>query len=56
MNYLKSLKEKMPKNIYFTETKNPRISFISPVFNQLNDLYSFILSIQKQKLAKNERL
>ena len=54
MNYLKSLKEKMPKNTYYTEMKNPRISFISPVFNQLNHLYSFILSIQKQKLKDYE--
>ena len=54
MNYLKSLKEKVPQNIYYTEIKNPRISFISPVFNQLNDLYSFILSIQKQKLKDYE--
>ena len=54
MNYLKSLKEKVPQNIYYTEIKNPRISFISPVFNQLNDLYSFILSIQKQKMKDYE--
>ena len=54
MNYLKSLKEKVPQNIYYTEIKNPRISFISPVFNQVNDLYSFILSIQKQKLKDYE--
>lgn len=53
MNYLKSLKEKKTKNIY-TEINNPRISFISPVFNQLNHLYSFILSIQKQKLKDYE--
>ena len=51
---LKSLKEKVPQNIYYTEIKNPRIAFISPVFNQLNDLYSFILSIQKQKLKDYE--
>ena len=54
MNYLKSLKEKVPQNIYYTEIKNPRISFISPVFNQVNDLYSFILSIQKQKMKDYE--
>ena len=52
MNYLKSLKEKVPQNIYYTEIKNPRISFISPVFNQLNDLYTFILSIQKKKTER----
>ena len=56
MKYLKSLKEKMPINIYHTEIKNPKISFISPIFNQLDHLHSFILSIQKQKLKDYELL
>ena len=54
MNYLKSLKENIAKNIYYKEIKEPRISFILPIFNQVNYLYFYILSIQNQKLKDYE--
>ena len=54
LNNIKSLKEKNNKIIYNKEITDPKVSFISPVFNQLNYLYSFILSIQNQKMKDYE--
>ena len=54
INYIKSLKEgELKKNSYHKLNK-PKISFISPVFNQINDLSAFISSVQKQKLEDFE--
>ena len=44
----------MPKNIYYKEIKEPEISFISPIFNQVHYLHFYILSIQNQKLKDYE--
>ena len=54
INYIKSFKEKNYKIIYYKEIKKPKITFISPVFNQINYLNSFIQSIQNQKLKDYE--
>ena len=54
MKDIKSLKEKIHNNIFYEEIKNPRVSFISPIFNRINYLSSFILSIQNQKLKNYE--
>ena len=50
INYIKSLKEGELKKISYTKLNKPKISFISPVFNQINVLSAFISSVQKQKL------
>ena len=54
INYVKSLKERKNKNIIYKEIKNPKVSFISPVFNQVKFLPFFISSIQNQKLKEFE--
>ena len=54
INNIKSFKEKNPKIIYFRKKTYPKVSFISPAFNQLNYLYSFILSVQNQKIKDYE--
>ena len=54
INYIKSLKEgELKKNSYHKLNK-PKISFISPVFNQANYLSTFISSVQRQKLKEYE--
>ena len=50
INYIKSLKEGELKKKSYTKLNKPKISFISPVFNQINVLSAFISSVQKQKL------
>ena len=54
INYVKSLKERKNKNIIYNEINNPKISFISPVLNQVQYLPFFISSIQNQKLKEFE--
>ena len=54
MKDIKSFKENKPKITSYKKINNPKVSFISPVFNQLNYLSSFILSIQNQKLKDYE--
>ena len=54
LNYIKSLKEKNHTNFKYRDIIEPKVSFISPVFNQLNYLSTFILSIQNQKLKDYE--
>ena len=54
LNYIKSLKEKNHTNFKYRDIMEPKVSFISPVFNQLNYLSTFILSIQNQKLKDYE--
>ena len=54
INYIKSLKEGELKKISYNKFNRPKISFISPVFNQRNVLFSFISSVQKQKLEDFE--
>ena len=53
-NYVNSLKEGKYTYLKYTSIKEPKVSFISPVFNQLNYLSTFILSIQNQKLKDFE--
>ena len=54
INYIKSFKEKNHKIISYKEIKNKKVAFITPVFNQINYLSSFISSIQNQKLKEYE--
>ena len=54
MKDIQSFKENKPKITSYKKINNPKVSFISPVFNQLNYLSSFILSIQNQKLKDYE--
>ena len=54
INYVKSFKEKKNKIISYNEIKEPKVAFISTVFNQINYLSSFISSIQNQKLKDYE--
>ena len=53
INYLNFLKESK-HIISYEHVKNPKVSFIAPVFNQENYLSNFIVSVQKQKLEKYE--
>ena len=52
VNLLKQQKEE--KILYFKKITNPKISFISPIFNQENYLITFILSVQNQNLKNYE--
>ena len=54
INYVKSLKEEKYQNISYNKVIEPKVSFISPVFNQQDYLAYFITSIQKQKLKDYE--
>ena len=56
INYVKSLRDKSYKKIYYKIKSKPKISFISPVFNQDNYLPIFISSIQNQKLEDYEMI
>ena len=51
---VKSFKEKKYKIISYNKIKEPKVAFISPVFNQINYLYFFISSVQNQKLKEYE--
>ena len=50
MNFLKESKHK----ISYKQVKNPKVSFISTIFNQEYYLSDFIFSIQNQKLKESE--
>ena len=54
INYIKSLKEGELKKNTYNKFNKPKISIISPVFNQINVLSAFISSVQKQKLEDYE--
>ena len=54
INYIKSIKEKKHKIISYNKITKKKIAFISPIFNQINYLSSFISSIQNQKLKEYE--
>ena len=54
INYVKSLKEERYQNISYNKIIEPKLSFISPVFNQQDYLDYFITRIQKQKLKDYE--
>ena len=47
---VKSFKEKNHKIISYNKKKEQKVAFISPVFNQIKYLSSFISSVQNQKL------
>ena len=51
---LKSYKEKNHSITFYNKVKKPKVAFISPIFNQINYLSSFISSIQNQKLKEYE--
>ena len=51
---VKSFKEKNHIIISYNKKKKPKVSFISPVFNQIKYLSSFISSVQNQKLKDYE--
>ena len=55
LNYVKSLKEKKMDINYKIENE-PKVSFITPVFNKKKYLSSFISSIQNQKLKEYEAI
>ena len=50
VNYLKESK----LEISYKQVKNPKVSFITTIFNQENYLSSFIFSVQNQKLKEYE--
>jgi glycosyltransferase involved in cell wall biosynthesis len=50
VNFLKQSKHK----ISFNQVKNPKVSFVTTIFNQENYLSNFIFSIQNQKLKEFE--
>ena len=54
INYAKSLKQNENEEVDYKIINNPKISFISTVFNQRHYLSSFISSIQKQELKDYE--
>ena len=54
INYVKSIKENENEDVYYKLINNPKISFISTVYNQRKYLSSFISSIQKQELKEYE--
>ena len=54
LNKVKSFKEKNHRIISYNQIDNPNVAFISPIFNQINYLSSFISSVQNQKLKHYE--
>lgn len=54
INTVKAFKENNYKIISYKQTKDPKVAFITPVFNQANYLSSFIASVQNQKLKDYE--
>lgn len=53
IKYVNFLKESKQENFY-KNINNPKVSFISTVFNQENYLSNFIFSVQNQKLKEYE--
>ena len=55
IKYVNFLKESR-QEIYHEQVKNPKVSFITTIFNQENYLPNFIFSVQNQKLKEYELL